>query len=373
MQDEGLSPFTLLKISPKSVAKPKKLPASVTMEWGLEDLEYEGAREKFLAWRVTAEKIEEFRSDGELDRFEECHTELGGQTTGIDLRLEAGGALRLRCERLIVADEPVERFRKGQPRPHHGEFSLELGLSTLTWRELREQLAIPSELSCIRHGARTPVGDDVLAADEALVTMVDYQQHEHVWLSVNGKRVTVARGKWATDELWSHLWSKGRLVPGVTLMASRDLACAPADWPEQPPRKPLPQVWPDVFGVTCDFEPLSLDGLRDCLGLPRSTPFVFEDEDSPEPRHALTLGEAARHGGGREATGIFQGDDGKALVRCRFDLREGVVSLHRQRGCPDDAWLAIWGAPGRLPGVTVCRSRTTQSPPDPWPRQPQQR
>ncbi len=52
MQDEGLSPFTLLKISPKPTAKPKK-PASATMEWGLEDLEHEGAREKFLAWRVS--------------------------------------------------------------------------------------------------------------------------------------------------------------------------------------------------------------------------------------------------------------------------------------------------------------------------------
>lgn len=32
MEDEGLSPFTLLKLSPKPTAAGKKLPASVTME-----------------------------------------------------------------------------------------------------------------------------------------------------------------------------------------------------------------------------------------------------------------------------------------------------------------------------------------------------
>lgn len=373
LQDQGLSPFTLLKLSPKPTAKPKKLPTSVTMEWGLEDLEHEGDREKFLAWRVTAEDLEVFRSEGELDRFEECHTELGSREKGIDLRFEAGGALSLRCARLVVVDEPVERFRKGQPRPHHGEFSLELELETLTWQELREQLEIPNELSCIRHLKLTPVGSGVRAAAEPHVVMVDREGHEQVWLSVNGRRVTVSRGKWATDELWEHIWSQGRLVPGVTLMASRDLVCAPTDWPEQPPRKPLPQVWPNVFGVACQFESLTLDELRDCLGIPRSSPFAFEDEDAAEPRATLTLGEAARHGGAQEVTGIFQTADGKPLVQCRADLHEGVLSLHRQPGCPDSAWLAIWSAPQRLPGVTECHSRTTQSPPDPWPSEPPQR
>lgn len=63
MEDEGLSPFTLLKVTPKPTAKTKKLPASVVMEWGLEDLEHEGDREKFLTWRVTAEDIEVFKTE----------------------------------------------------------------------------------------------------------------------------------------------------------------------------------------------------------------------------------------------------------------------------------------------------------------------
>src|SRR5690349_7358827 len=101
MQDEGLSPFALLKLTPKPPgkppgkppakpsAKPKKTPASVVMEWGVQDLEHEGDRDKFLAWRVTAEEIEVFRSEGAIDTSEECNTELG-EGPGIDLRFEVG-------------------------------------------------------------------------------------------------------------------------------------------------------------------------------------------------------------------------------------------------------------------------------------------
>lgn len=89
MEAQGLSPFTLLKLSPKPTGTAKKVPASVVMEWGLEDLEHEADREKFLAWRVTAEEIEVFRGEGKLDPFEECHTELG-DGAGIDVQLEAG-------------------------------------------------------------------------------------------------------------------------------------------------------------------------------------------------------------------------------------------------------------------------------------------
>ena len=369
MEDEGLSPFTLLKLSPKPTAKPKKAPASVLMEWGVLDLEYEGEREKFLAWRVTAEEVQVFRSEGSLDRFEECNTELG-EGTNIDLRFEAGGTLLLRCGRLVVSDQPVERFRKGQPRPHHGEFILQLDLSTLTWWKLREHLGIPPELSSLQHLTLTPLTESSRPSDAKQVTIVDGAGHSQVWLGAEGQRVTVARGKWLTDALWAAIWAKGRAVPGVTRISSRDLVSTPAEWPEGPPRKPAPQVWPNVYGVGCDFAAMTLDDLRACLELPLSTPFVFEGANAPEPQPRLTLGEAARHGGGNQAIGVFQDESGKALVRCRADLREGVLSFTRERGCPDATWLAVWRAPDRLPEVRERHSRTTQSPPDPWPPEP---
>ena len=368
MEDEGLSPFTLLKLSPKPTAKAKKPPASVVMEWGLEDLEHEGDREKFLAWRVTAEEIEVFRSEGTLDRFEECHTELG-DGAGIDLRLEAGGTLLLRCARLVVSGEPVERFRKGQPRPHHGEFILELDPPSFTWAALRGWLGIPPELSSIEHLSDVRLDDSARPSDAKNVSVDDDLGHSQVWLSAEGKRVTVARGKWATDELWNTIWSKGRSVPGVTRISSRDLVAAPEDWPASPPRKPAPQVWPDVFGVTCDFAELTLDDLRERLGLPPSSPFVFEDEDAPQPQPQLTLGEAARKAGD-DTSGVFQSESAKPLVHCRADLRESALSFRRERGCPDAVWLAVWRASEQLPGLRERHSRTTQSPPDPWPAEP---
>lgn len=369
MEDEGLSPFTLLKVSPKPSAKPKKVPASVVMEWGVLDLDYEGEREKFRAWRVTAEEVEVFRCEGILDRFEECNTEVG-EGTNIDLRLEAGGALLLRCGRLVVSDEPVERFRKGQPRPHHGEFILQLELSTLTWSKLREHLGIPPEFTSLQHPTLTPLAESSRPSDARHLMIVDGAGHDQVWLRAEDQRVRVARGKWLADELWAAIWAKGRIVPGVTRISSRDLVSTAAEWPEAPPPKPAPQVWPHVYAVGCDFAELTLDDLRACLELPLRTSFVFEGANAPEPQARLTLGEAARHGGGNQATGVFQDENGKVLVRCRADLRERVLSFTRERDCPDATWLAVWRAPERLPNVRERRSRTTQSPPDPWPPEP---
>jgi hypothetical protein len=327
MEDEGLAPFTLLKVSPKPTVTGRKLPPSVVMEWGLEDLEYEGDREKFLAWRVTAEEIAVFRCDGTLDRFEECNADLG-DGSNIDLRLEAGGKLVLRCQRLVVSDEPVERFRKGRPRPHHGEVNLELDLSRVTWGAVRGWLRIPTELSCRRHLTLEVVGDHATPIDAKNVTLVDAAGHNHVWLAVESNRLTISRGKWAPDELWTRIWSQLTSVPGVTSISSRDLVCPPGTWPEQPPRKPAPQVWPDVYGVACDFAELTLDELRRCLGLPANVRFVFDVPAALEPHPTLTLGDAAR---------------------------------------------AVWRAPERLPNVRERHSRTTCCPPDPWPAEPPSR
>jgi hypothetical protein len=372
MEDQGLSPFTLLKVSPKPTAKGKKVPASVVMEWGLEDLEHEGDREKFLAWRVTAEEVEVFGGEGKMDPFEECHTELG-DGTGIDVRLEAGGTLVLRCARLVVGDEPVERSRKGRPRPHHGEVNLDIELSTATWQKVREWFGIPAKLACARHLTVEAIDAEAKLRDGDQVTFDDSAGHNLLWMGVGANRLHISRGKWASDELWSELWSRINSVPGVTRISSRDLVCAPGAWPEQPPPKPAPQVWPNVFGVTCDFNDLTLDGLRQALKLPASMRFVFDDDAAPEARPALTLGEAARHEGGEQVNGAFQNPAGKALVHCWADLRESSLRLTRQPACDDATWLGVWRAHERLPGVREIHSRTTQSPPDPWPLEPPKR
>lgn len=176
MEDEGLGPFTLLKVTPKPTAKGRSVPASVVMEWGVADLEYEGDRERFMAWRVTAEGIEIFRGEGELDRFEECSIELG-DAGGIDLRLEAAG------------------------------------------------------------------------------------------------------------------------MPAT-----------------------------------------------------------------------LTLGDVARRAG--RVSGVFHDEKAKPIVHVNVDLREGALGSRRARACDDVMWVAVWRAPERLPGVVERNSRTTCSPPDPWPDSP---
>lgn len=387
MEDQGLSPFTLLKLSPKPEAKSetkskaktktktkskaKKAPPSVVMEWGLEDLENESDREKFLAWRVTAEEVEVFRGEGTLDPFEECHTELG-EGPDIDIRLEAGGSLELRCARLVIG-EPVERSRKGRPRPHHGEVNLSIDLATATWGQVRGWLGIPTELACVRHRKEEVIDSKARPQARDHMVIVDNAGHNLLFLGVETNRLNISRGKWATDELWQALWSRINSVPGVTSISSRNLVCEPGAWPEQPPPKPAPQVWPNVFGVDCDFKDLTLDGLRQALQLPASARFVLDDDEAPEVAPTLTLTEAARHEGGKDVTGTFQNSAGKALVKCWANFRESALTFTRERTCDDATWLGVWRSHERLPGVTEIHSRTTTSPPDVWPSEPPKR
>lgn len=371
MEHEGLSPFTLLKITPKPTATGKKLPPSVTMEWGVEDLEHEGDREKFSAWIVSAEGLATYRVVGDLDRFEECHTELG-DGPGIDVRLEAGGTLHLRCDRLVVRDEPVERLRKGQPRPHHGELHLELDLTDVTVGELRGWLGVPTQLVCHRQRSTDVLANDSGARELDHAQLVDDAGHPQIWLSLHGERLTVARGKWATDALWNHVWTLVPKVPGVTRITSRDWVGTPELWPSEPPPKPKPQVWPNVYGVTCEFAGLTLHDLRSILELPATCPFVFERADAPEPRPDLELAEAARRHG-TWVSGVFHDERGGALVHCKADVRENTLAFRRERACDDATWRSVWRAPERLPNVRERHSRTTQSPPDPWPAEPPSR
>lgn len=368
MEHEGLSPFTLLKISPKPTATGKKLPASVSMEWGVEDLEYEGDRQRFSAWSITAADVIAYRVEGALDRFEECHAELH-EGSGIDVRLDAGGTLWLRCGRLVVGDDAVERLRKSRPRPHHGEFHMELDFSSTTLGELRGWLGIPDELVCLRHRTTDVLTADSKVSDAAHAHFVDAAEHSQLWLSVNGKRLTISRGKWAEDVLWELVWSRIRSVPGVTRISSRNLVSPPNVWPSQPPRKPLPEVWPYVFSVKCELMGLTLGALQAVLELPATSAFVFERADALDPCPDLNLTDAARHEGS-STSGVFRDARGKPLVHCRVDVRESKLVFRREKACDDATWLCVWRAPRRLPNVRQCNSRTTQSPPDPWPAEP---
>jgi hypothetical protein len=369
MEDEGLSPFTLLKVSPKPTAAGKKVPATVTMEWGIQDLEDDGARQRFFAWQLTAEAVEVFRCQGKLDHTEQCSAEFG-EGGGIDVLLESGATLILRCARIHVTDKPVVRFRKRQPRPHHGEATLQLELSNSTWVAIRSWLGIPADLISLRHLTLEPVDTHMQPKDAAHVTIVDEAKHDVVWLGVSGNRLHVARGKWATDELWMHIWSRLASVPGVTQISSRDLVCAPGVWPVQPPPKPTPQVWPNVYGVTCEFTEITLEDLRICLRLPSSSRFVIHPNDTTEQPPEYTLGQLARRAAPAPLRLVVQNDGGEVLLQCNVNLRESALSFQRERACDNATWLAVWRAPERLPGVRARHSRTTRSPPDPWPVEP---
>lgn len=371
LEDEGLSPFTLLKLTPKPTATGKKRPASVVMEWGLQDLDHDGDRERFLAWRVTVEEPEIFRSEGALDPFEECdiHTIGDEEAAGIDLRLEAGGSLFLRCRRLVVSDEPTARLRKGRPRPHHGVIDLELDTQDLTWGQVRAWLAIPQALVCLQHRTNVVIEADVAVRAATNVKIVDDAGNDLVWLSVPS-RLCISRGKWASDDLWSTIWSRVTAVPGVTQISSRTLVCPPGAWPARPPPKPKPQVWPDVYGVTCDFATLTFAELRALLGLPATCTFVLDGVDAAQPPATLTLGAAPRVNRDRRLSGVFLDEDARPLVNVNASFHEDTLSLQRARGCDDATWRAVWNAPEKLPGVRERHSRTTRSPPDPWPLDP---
>jgi hypothetical protein len=128
-----------------------------------------------------------------------------------------------------------------------------------------------------------------------------------------------------------------------------------------------------VFGVNCDFKHLTLDGLRQALQLPESARFVFDDDEAPEAKPTLTLTEAAQFEGGKDVSGTFHSSAGKKLVQCWADFRESSLRLTRERPCDDAIWLGVWRSHERLPGVTEIHSRTTTSPPDPWPSEPPKR
>lgn len=363
MEDEGLSPFTLLKISPKLTPSARKtLPKQLKMEWGVLDLEHEGEREKFMAWPVVAEGITRLAGDGELDPFEECQLELAEAKRGIAIRLEAGGTLELACARLVIG-APVTRTRKGRPRPHHGELTLMRALKGVSLGQLRGWLGVPRDAVAVQRGKR--LDDDAPCKTGMHVAFEDAQAHPLLWLSVqSAASFTVARGKWASDALWSEVWSKARVLPEVSSMLSRDLRCAPAEWPAAPPPKPAPQVWPDRFGAACAFEALTLDGLVACLHLPEGVRAIAADE------RVRTLGQAARAPISLAPSVVLRREGGPVLVGIHTIREERVLSFRRERACDDATWRAVWRGSTALPELVERHSRTTQSPPDPWPDDP---
>lgn len=323
MEDEGLSGFALLKLTPRPTKTGRKLPAQVVMEWGVEDLEHEGDREKFMVWRVTAEGAAEYRCEGAIDLHEQCTVALG-KGPGIDLRLEVGATITLRCQRLVV-DEPRFRLREGKPRPYHGQVDLDVDLAGVTLGQMREWLRIPAALTSLARGGGVEL--DTPLAELEQVTIVDERGHALVWLGMH-YGMHVARGKWASDALWSRVWAALPQMPGLTRIRSRNWFGAPADWPASPPPKPIPQVWPDVYGVTCDFEDMTLDDVRACAGL-TTLPFL---EKSGAPNATLTLGEMARWGGMTALRGVTAGLTGCAPAPLRNARHlHGVRPLGR--GC----------------------------------------
>ncbi len=150
----------------------------------------------------------------------------------------------------------------------------------------------------------------------------------------------------------------------MSSILSRDLRCAPAAWPAAPPPKPAPQVWPDVFGAACAFEALTLDALASCMHLPEGVRAVAADE------RVQTLGEAARAPISLAPSVVLRREGGPVLVGVHIVAQERVLTFRRERTCDDATWLAVWRGSAALPELVERHSRTTRSPPDPWPDDP---
>lgn len=263
IEAEGLSPMTLLDIrlprgaadAPSGRSRAPKTVKPIKMVWGVQDLESEGERERFLAWPVVAEGVTLLRTEGELDPYEECHvTVLEG--SGVAFRLEAGGVVDLHCTRCVIGT-PTARARKAKPRPHHGELHLELDVTSITMQQVRSWLGIPTEMPLVdRRGS--VASDDVGVLGGRRLTFGPAPERSWLWVaSDSASRLSLSRGKWSSDEFWSTVWRRARLVPGVKSISSRDLVTEPAAWPLSRRPSPRPKCGPTYSSSCVTIEPWS--------------------------------------------------------------------------------------------------------------------
>jgi hypothetical protein len=136
MHETYLAELVLLSVKPKPGAK--RPPKRVVLVWGQRDVSYTGARERFEAWTLSCDAVEQWHVEGELDPDAELTVAVAPEETArVALRIQAGGVATLACGHITVV-ESAAVMRKAQPRPWQHDFTME---SSDTERTVGEMLA----------------------------------------------------------------------------------------------------------------------------------------------------------------------------------------------------------------------------------------
>jgi len=251
MFDEYLSELVLLRVKPKPRKRRGKPPSEVVFEWGLEDLEYEGERDKYFAWRLTAEGVTHYTLAGELDLEEELTVAEHSSEAPIGFTMNVGGQLTVGCEALLV-EELKPKYRKARPRPWPHDFDLRSTKKDLTVGDLVAAFNLPEadEVSVkgVRDGRAATASESLVSlARQIQAYMVSKPKRELVVFTVedssNSVRLGIQRRDGATDEEWHRVWQVPTKLPQVTETWSRTLVCPPDPWPPSAPepREPKPR------------------------------------------------------------------------------------------------------------------------------------
>lgn len=246
MHDLYLSELVLLscKPAPKASGPRRRAPAKVTLELGLPDHAYAGARDRFEVFTLVATGVTRWELEGDhaLDddaelTFESSH----GVDAPVTTRVRAEGVALLACAS-VEAGRGGERFRKAKPRPWRHGFTMWSDDVALTVAALLEVAAVPGAVLSsydeppLRADAawplaslekRTPrafsIRDGAHDRAREIASVAPVFRHEPGWT------LGIQRSDGATDDEWDRLW-RFPVALSASRVSSRTLTTDAAGW-----------------------------------------------------------------------------------------------------------------------------------------------
>ncbi len=208
-EDEYLSEVMLPALTKPS----KKVPKSVTFEWGLV-IPGDGAA-KFQSYMVTATGVTKWSLDGAWSKTHVIEMDFAPTKKRIAMTQTIPGVLALECASLSIERGGLKRYTL-PPRILADRF-LVFGAREVTWTELRQWLAVPDELDMYDQTSVDTLIDH--AKDDEVIKSPCFGLHkfqtaagvEAPWISVammlaittKGHYFSVHRGT-CDDAAWEH-------------------------------------------------------------------------------------------------------------------------------------------------------------------------
>lgn len=230
MQDVYLSELVLLSASKRKLVV------------GMRDLDYAGARDRFLSWSFTPQPPVTWVVDGELDDDAELtFARVAGADAPVAITLHAGGSAVLTCAGLVV-DEGPPRLRKARPRPWQHDFAMAHADVRATVGQLLAHLALPTLAS---------FGEPRVVAEPGWLLASLHGRWHRAFCAMDGARESVAitpifrgdpgwtlgvqRCRGATDAEWGRAWQLPHVLGAAqvrsrTFVTSDAAAWAKLDW-----------------------------------------------------------------------------------------------------------------------------------------------